>query len=240
MWRVLAIVVLVGCSVPCLSGQTHETQGCEAERAFAPVVVSNPESKVTFKCDHASPLDLIRTTGRQTRIPIGVVLGQEPGVLSKPRRSYDLENVDARSALLEAIQDTGYSLIEENHVLVLIADDLTARQQRLLTQPYSDFGRGSNSTMVELGVSLTMWMRNAIDPMDGYAASIGGSTNDERFTLAEPLSGTTEEIANRIVSLGSKGMWIFRADPSPHSGESTDQVEIEPYQHYSNRVSIQP
>ncbi len=45
---------------------------------------------------------------------------------------------------------------------------------------------------------------------------------------------TTEEIANRIVSLGSKGMWILTMDGFDRTGEWTDGVEIEPYQHNSN------
>jgi hypothetical protein len=237
---VLAIVVLLGCSAISLSAQSNEAQRCESKQEFAPVLVRNTRSKVTFKCDQATPLDLIRATGRQTRIPIGVVLGRDPSVLSKPGRSYDLESVDARFALLEAIQGTGYSLNEENHVLVLIAGDLTPRQERLLTQPYSDFKPGSNNTMVGLGVLLTTWMRATIDPMAGFGGSILGSANDERFTLGETLSGTTEEIANRIVSLGSKGMWTFKVEPSPPSGGSTDEVDIEPYQHYSNWANIRP
>ena len=61
-----------------------------------------------------------------------------------------------------------------------------------------------------------------------------GSTNDERFTPGAMPAATTEEIANRIVSLGSKGMWILTMDAFERDGERTDDVEIKPYQHYSN------
>jgi hypothetical protein len=235
MLRTFAVIVLIGYNSILLNEQR---KGCLSEQEFAPVAVNNPGSKVTFKCDRATPLDLIRATGRQTRIPIGLVLGRNPGILSKAAHSYDLEKVDARFALLEAIQGTGYSLNEENNVLVLIAGDLAPRQRRLLTQPYADFKPGTGMTMVELGVSLTMWMRVAVDPTMGFGASISGSTNDERFNVEGTLSGTTEEIANRIVSLGTKGMWILRVDPRPSSSGSTDEIEIDPYQHYSNMANI--
>jgi hypothetical protein len=71
-------------------------------------------------------------------------------------------------------------------------------------------------------------MRAAIDPQAGFGASIGGATNDERFSLKAIPWATTEEIADRIVSPGSKGMWIFRADAYPPTGASTDEVVIEP------------
>jgi len=235
MLRAFAIIVLVACNGIFLNGQS---KGCLSEQEFAPVVVNNPGSTVTFKCARATPLDLIRATGRQARIPIGVVLGRNPDVLLKARHSYDLEKVDARFALLEAIQGTGYILNEENNVLVLMAGDLAPRQRRLLTQPYAGFKPGSDKTMVELGVSLTMWMRVAVDPTMGFGASISGSTNDERFNVEGTLSGTTEEIANRIVSLGTKGMWILRVDPRPSPSGSTDEIEIDPYQHYSNMANI--
>jgi hypothetical protein len=204
---------------------------------FAPTLVLNPDSKVTFKCDAAAPLDLIRAVGQQTRIPIGVVLGEDPDALSRLVRSYELEGVNARGALLKAIEGTGYSLEEKDHVMVLKAGDVTQRQDELLTHGFSNFG-SSNATMVEMGADLTGWVWTGVDGAKGFGGSILGSTNDERFTLKPMPEATTEEIADRIVSLGSKGMWIFRAAASEGSDPSVDGVEIEPYQHYSNRPYI--
>ena len=234
--QILAVVILVSCSAVSSSGQSISARGCLEEQEFTPVVVENSGAKVTFKCKEATPLDLIRATAFQTRIPIGLTMGRDRSVLEETKRAFDLQGVDARSALLDALRDTDYTIKEENLVFVLTAGDLTARQRDLLAHLYSDFKSESNSTMVELGVSLTMWMRAAIDPQRGSMASIGGSTNDEHFTLEAIPSATTEEIANRIVSLGSRGMWIFRADAYPPTGASTDEVVIEPYQHHSNKV----
>ena len=88
--------------------------------------------------------------------------------------------------------------------------------------------------MVELGAALTMWIRMEVDHENGFGGSILGSTNDERFTLGAIPAATTEELANRIVSLGSKGMWVLTMDAFELEGERTDGVEIKPYQHYSN------
>ena len=113
MLRVLAISLLFSLSSGCLRAQNIQSDGCKTTPKFAPVIVSNPSVTVIFKCNHATPLDLIRATGRQTRIPIGLVLGLNPSMLEKPPRSYDLEGVTAQNALAEAIRDTGYSLREE-------------------------------------------------------------------------------------------------------------------------------
>jgi hypothetical protein len=153
------LVILVSCNAICLSGQSIAEQGCVEKQEFAPVVVENSGVKVTFQCKEATPLELIRATAFQTRIPIGLAMGRDRGVLEETKRSFNLRAVDARSALLDALRDTDYTIREENGVLVLMAGDMTGRQWDLLTHQYSDFKSESNSTMVELGVGLTMWMR---------------------------------------------------------------------------------
>lgn len=237
MWRFAGSVILACCGTTLLTAQPQ--QGCTTELEFAPKLVGNVDSTVTFVCDRATPMDVIRAVGRQTRIPIGVVLGEDPGLLSKPIHSYHLEKVDARSAIQTAIQGTGYTLRDENPVFVLIAGDLTDRQMDLLTRSYSDFRPGPNSTMVELGAALSMWMEASLDLGFGFGGSILGSTNDERFTLGDCSGEATERIANKIVSLGSKGMWIFKANAFAASDKLRDEVVIEPYQHYSNKPNIE-
>jgi hypothetical protein len=129
MLRVLAISLLFSLSSGYLRAQNHQSEECRTPAEFAPVIVSNPSATVTFKCAHATPLDLIRAIGRQTRIPIGLVSGPDPGMLEKPQHSYDLEGVTAQNALNEAIRDTGYSLREEGGVFLLMAGDLTPHQK---------------------------------------------------------------------------------------------------------------
>jgi hypothetical protein len=129
----------VSCDAICLSGQSNAAQGCVEKQEFATVLVESSGAKVTFKCKEATPLDLIRATAFQTRIPIGLAMGRDRGVLEEAKRSFDLQNVDARSALLDALRDTDYTITEENGVLVLMAGDMTARQRALLTYQYSDF-----------------------------------------------------------------------------------------------------
>jgi hypothetical protein len=80
-----------------------------------------------------------------------------------------------------------------------------------------------------------MWMQAELDHVPGFGGSILYSPDDERFTLGDIRLATTAELANRIVSLGSKGMWTLTTDAFQRDGEWTDSVKIEPYQGYSNR-----
>lgn len=234
MSKLLLIIFALGCNSIYGNGQTAKARGCSVQSEFAPALADQATSEVTFVCDHATPHELIEAIGHQTRNPLGLVLGKDPNLLSKTRKAYALEKVDIRSALQEAIAGTGYSLKKSNQVFVLIAGDLTSRQRQVLDHEYPDFKSGSDQTMVELGVQLTMWMRTEIDHEAGFGGSILSATNDERFTFAAMPPSTTEEIANRIVSLGSKGLWTLRTDAFQRTSGATDAVEIEPYQHYSN------
>ena len=209
--------------------------GCLASAQFEPALPNNPKTEVTFACRDATALELIESIGRQTRIPIGIVLGEDDARLSKTRRDYRLLGVDAKSALAQAVVGTGYSVSESDAGFLLTAGDLTSRQREVLIQELVDFRAGSEAPMVELGSQLTMWLQAAIGHPAGFAGSILYSTNDERFTLQKLPPLTVQQIADGIVSLGSKGMWILTTDPVQRTSEWTDGVKIEPYQHYSTQ-----
>lgn len=239
MWRA-AGTLLLSCSLAVLHAQSREVGGCSTQMEYAPVLVANPDHKVTFKCSKATPLDLMKAVGRQTRTPIGIVLGRNTDALTKEPRPYDLEGVTPETALREAAEDANYTLKQEGLVWVLVAVDATFSQNSLLSHRYPDFPQTGPTTMVEMGVMLTMWMQAASHPeIQSFMGSIGGSTNDEKLTLKVPPSSSTEEIANAVASLGSKGIWILRAAADNSDAGLNDKVEIEPYQHYSNRPNIQ-
>lgn len=212
-------------------------RGCLTEPGYEPEVLDNPGSRVTFQCA-GTPLDLIEAAGRQTRIPIGVVLGRDAEALSGPVRSYNVVNARFRSALKAAIRGSGFKLKNDGGVFVIVARDLTPRQKKLLYHRYSQIKCAANSTLVGMGADLTMWMLAAEDKNRGSGWDILSSMNDERFTLPDMAGETTREIADRMVSLGSRGIWIFRAGPDHLSKESFGEVRMEPYRHYSNRPNV--
>jgi hypothetical protein len=184
-------------------GQLPQIPDCLPSAQYEPALVANPGMHVSFQCGNATPLDLTRAIGRQTRLPIGVVLGAYPRALSGVQHSYNLQNVDATQALRKAIDGAGYSLKKEGAVRVLLAADLAPRQKKALNYRFSNFPPGSQS-MAMFALTLTTWIKAAMDNM-GTGASIFGSTNDEQIRIPHMQSATTEEIANRVVSQGSRG-----------------------------------
>ncbi len=234
MKRASIPLVLVCSALFSAAAQSLESQGCSVFPQFEPVLVSNPNAEVTLACRDATAFELIESIGRQTRIPIGIVLGENPDLLAKTKHTSRLFHVDAKSALLEAVTGTGYIVGESQAGFLLTAGDLTSRQSEVLSKQLLDFRANPNTSMVELGSQLNMWFQSAVDPPQGFGGSILGSTNDERFTLQALPPLTVQQIADEIVSLGSKGIWVLTTDPVQQGTEWTDEVKIEPYQHYSN------
>jgi hypothetical protein len=131
------ISVLLLCTAFVFAGaQTRRSQACSVAPQFEPVLVSNPKAEVTFECPESTALQLIESTGRQTRIPIGIVFGEDVNALSKLRLNYKLLDVSADFALTEAVAAAGYFVSKSDVGFVLVAGDLTSRQQEILNHRY--------------------------------------------------------------------------------------------------------
>lgn len=214
--------------------QAAATQGCAVASEYAPVLVANPGGRVSFLCRSATPYQAIQAAGRQSRRAIGIVLGRNARSLLGHPRPFALADVDVETALRDAVCGTGYSLQQRSGVLMLIAGDLTARQKRVLSLPVADFRAEPGSSLSDMGQSLTMWLQNTLHPGGGYMLGGISSTNEEGFTMPEIASSTVEQIANRIVQIGPKGIWVLHADAVKQRGRPRDTVAIESYQHYTN------
>lgn len=235
MGQLSLVIVVAGLISGYLHARPSATYSCEAQTEFEPKLIENPNRLVTFECNACSATELVESTGRQTRLPIGLVLRSRQKSAFDAKRSFHLVGVEAKSALLTATQGIGYGLIQNGNVLLIVPDDLDREEQKLLEVPLVNFKTAPNSTMLELGLALNMWMLDAIDPQPGYNLSHLGSMNDERFTVANVPSATTEEIANCIVQLGSGGIWILRMNAAKATGIPIVTLDVQPYQHYSNK-----
>jgi hypothetical protein len=234
------IFFVLACTACLISwAQAPESQSCVASALFKPVLVNNPDALVTFACRGASPLHAIESIGRQSRKPIGVLLGEDPTVLTKVKRSFSLTQVDAKSALMAAVEGTGYTVSETEAGFLLTAGDLTPRQRDVVARNLPGLFPVVDATMVDLGVQLSMLLETDLDHPTGFLASILSSTDDEKFSLDAIPPSTVVEIANRIVALGTGGIWILTTDAVQRTDAWTDRLTIEPYQHYSNLPVIE-
>lgn len=193
--------------------------------------------RVTFGSAEASPLNVIAAVGLQTHTPIGIVFGQHQQTLCDKKHGFSIKDQLPKDALVRAVAGTGYSVRERSGVFVIAAPDIPNWQRKLLKHRYRVFKAEEEMTMAELGAQLTGWMWVAVDHAKGYGASIMGSLSAEQLKLGVMKFASTEEIANRIVSLGSKGIWLLKADKS--NASSAMQESITTYSYHDDTLAIQ-
>ena len=127
MTRAFVPLVLVCSALFSVWAQPPESQGCSVGPQFEPALGSNLKAEVTFGMSRCDRAELIESIGRQTRIPIGVVLGKDPDLLSKTRRTYRVFDLSMKSALLEAVTGTGYTVSESDAGFLLTAGVLLGK-----------------------------------------------------------------------------------------------------------------
>jgi hypothetical protein len=193
--------------------------------------------RVTFERSEASPLNAVASVGLQTHTAIGIVFGQHQQTLCDKKHSFSINDQLPKDALARAVAGTGYSVRERSGVFVIAAPDIPTWQRRLLTHRYPVFKAEEEMTMQVLGAQLTGWMWVEVGHAKGYGASIMGSLSAEQLKLGVMKFASTEEIANRIVSLGSKGIWLLKADKS--NASSPMQESITTYSYHDDTLAIQ-
>ena len=209
---------------------------CLPQWRLTPVIIKNDEDRVTFRCADASPLDLIRAVGFQTRLPIGIVLGADDGILSTPGHSYNLKHVEAKVAIAEALRHSDYSMKVEEGVIVLTPAHLTSSKQSVLKQPVHDFGPFASVRMADLESALNHALASRTDETGGSISSIPGPSSEQQYPFRVPDDASVITIANRIVSVGSKGLWCLTVAPIEGANTFKLNFEITAYEHYTNNA----
>lgn len=217
------------------SAQTNHSNS-SPQQSLAPLIVKNGSDHVTFLEAHAPPLDLIRAIGLQTRLPIGVVLEADDRVMTATRHNYSLKQVEAEVAIAEALRHSPYSMKVMDGVVVLAPTHLTSSERAVLGQAVHNFGPFANGSMEDLGSELNRALESKSDGTGGVISSIPGPSSEERYGFSVPDGASAVAIANRIVSLGSKGLWCFKMAPLTGSDTRRVNIQVMPYQHYTNKV----
>lgn len=153
---------------------------------------------------------MITAVGRQTRIPIGIVLGRDYASLCRVSGSFDFSNSSALDALGKVADLAHYVITEENGTVLLIAPDILPWQEDVLDHRFMDAPGFRNSTMANMGMQLTGWIQMDIARVPTYAYSLASSPDDLRLTLPPMDSPSTREIAEHIVSLDGGGIWMMK------------------------------
>jgi hypothetical protein len=189
---------------------------------------SSPWSRVTLHLSQTSALAAIIDIGKVSHQPLGIVLGANASAFCASQQKVDIEDESALDAVARVVKPLKYSVATKQGVVVVEPDAIAQWLTAILEHRY-DFPALTGLTITSLGTRLDGWMKMEVGHAPGYAASTHHAPNAQRFDLGAMMSASTEEIADRIVSLGPKAVWMMGPNtPNPKSALDMD-IRVAPY-----------
>lgn len=203
-----------------------------SRRAVAP---SPPAQALVNLSLRAAPLEILREIGFQTRVPIGIIPGEDSGALCRTKKTFVFLGEDPRSALDAMAQELHYTLNEEDGVFLLAAPDVTSHQRDVLDHRFRVYRHGGKSVlqMVSLQLKEALWVAFTNPVSFGY----GGSTyhsihspDSPKISLPPVLRNVTaQEIAGLAVKTGPRGIYLSRIQPSRMASPDDLTIQFSSY-----------
>jgi hypothetical protein len=216
----------------------------------APPVPPAPAPALVNLSERATALAALGEIGLQTRVPIGIIPGEDAGALCRTKTTFVFLGEDPRSALDAMAQQLHYTLNQENGVYVLSAQDVTQHQRDVLEHRFRVYRTGGKSMVQTISTRLSeaLWaalVKPAKPASNGHGGSIshavaghsvaahavdGYSVDAPKISLPPVLHNvTTQEIAGLVVKSGPGGMYLSRIHPSRMTSAEDLKIQISSY-----------
>ena len=216
----------------------------------APPVPPAPAPALVNLSERATALAALGEIGLQTRVPIGIIPGEDAGALCRTKTTFVFLGEDPRSALDAMAQQLHYTLNQEDGVYVLTAPDVTQHQRDILDHRFGVYRTGRKSTVqtISMRLSEALWVA-LVKPAKPASSGHGGSVYhsvDGHSVAAHAVDGhsgdapkislppvlhdvTTQEIAGLVVKSGPRGMYLSRIHPSRMASAEDLTIQISSY-----------
>jgi hypothetical protein len=198
----------------------------------------------------ATALATLGEIGLQTRVPIGIIPGEDAGALCRTKTTFVFLGEDPRSALDAMAQQLHYTLNQEDGVYLLSAPDVTQHQRDVLDHRFRVYRTGRKSTVQTISMQLSeaLWaalVKPAKPASYGHGGSISHSVDGHsvaahsvdtdsadapKISLPPVLHDvTTQEIAGLVVQSGPGGIYLSRIHPSRMASAEDLTIQISSY-----------
>lgn len=180
----------------------------------------------------ATPLELVREIGLQTRVPIGIIFGQDANALCRLKSTFVFLGDDPRDALDAIAQQVHFTLNQENGVFLLTAPDVTPHQRDVLNHRFRTYRFGRKSMVQIIGVQLSeaLWVALTKPATVSYGGSIYHPVNAPKISLPPVLHNVTaQDIATLVVKSGPGGIYLSRINPSRVNSSDDLKIQFESY-----------
>jgi|GEM_PF-6149827 len=157
---------------------------------------------------------------REAGVPAGIVLRKGVDLCHEMNHSAEFLPSDPMQRIRTLADQYGYHVDESGPVLkVMPKDGMPGELDIALHHHWPRFPK-IDGIPREMGMTLSGWMFTVVNPGQGFAISSASNGMEERVHLPASEEVSSEEIANRIVSLGSKGIWIAWQNQHQPSSET--------------------
>jgi hypothetical protein len=202
----------------------------------------------------ATALATLGEIGLQTRVPIGIIPGEDAGALCRTKTTFVFLGEDPRSALDAMAQQLHYTLNQEDGVYLLSAPDVTQHQRDVLEHSFRVYRTGRKPTVQTISMQLSeaLWVAlakpakpashghggsvsHSVAGHSGDAHSVDGHSVDAhsdapKISLPPVLHNvTTQEIAGLVVKSGPGGIYLSRIHPSRMASAEDLKIQISSY-----------
>jgi hypothetical protein len=174
--------------------------------------------------------------GSDTHTPIGIVLDAgKPDKFCGQNRKVTVRDKPVADVLDDLLTQSNYVWSLDGGVIVIRPAHVSDQAGRVLNIKFDRFG-GMQTTMQGLGIILAGWIYSRLHPGAGVAGDILSSPDAEQYPQLGMRNASAEEILNQIVSLGSKGIWLFRLS---QNFEHNKNVDIYTYSYKDDAHALQ-
>ncbi|WP_047492432.1 hypothetical protein [Terriglobus sp. TAA 43] len=163
--------------------------------------------------DPESVLMTMAVAAKEAGVPAGIVLRKGSDICHERGASAEPLPTDPMQRLRMIADQYGYHVDESGPVLLVTPKDGVPDALNEALQHRWERFPAQNSVMREMGMILNGWMGTVADPKRAFGIDSISNSEEEVVHLPASENLSSEEIADRIVSLGSKGFWIAWQNP---------------------------
>ncbi len=180
----------------------------------------------------ATPLELVAEIGLQTKVPIGIISGQDANALCKSKSTFVFLGDDPRDALDAIAQQAHFTLNQKDGVFLLTASDVTPHQRDVLNHRFPIYRVGGKSfaQMISVQLSEALWVAFTKPATVSYGGSIYHSDGAPRISLPRILRNVTaQDIATLVVKSAPGGIYLSHIHPSRMGSSDDLKIQFESY-----------
>ena len=142
------------------------------------------------------------------RMALGILMSTTGDLCSNVQRAATDDALPASEQIAKLAGLVHYKLILEDGVIVLVPDHISRRLQTAAETKFDRFP-ALDGSMSDMGSVLQGWISVRDDGAKGFAIDSIAGSDPEKYTLPNMQAVSPRSIANRIVTLPARGVWIL-------------------------------